>query len=251
MENKTQHVIDAEGRIFRETFTRMEVDPGDSFQRAFTTGLVSRMRNIIELPGYGPCHVVLEHDSLIQYWSVPLATINFRTTFQATKKDDKDPGELFPTFGPKDSKEPTLEIEWSLADAMVQQDEQMNLRFMVMVHQDRNQTYHTPKEGCFLYAFDGRKSCWRLPIANLYDTSQVCMGEFSSASPTSLGVVHKALAQFRSATWNSDLFYDSDAVRRFIHFRPEGTSFKTLPILSPWTTFCQKISTATLKFTEI
>lgn len=250
MEQKTQHVIDAEGRIFREIFTRQEIDPGDALQRAFTTGIVSRMRNVTELPGHGPCHLVLEHDTLVQYWSVPLTTINFRTTYQAVKKDDKDPGELFPTFGPKDGKDPMIEIEWNVGEAMVSQDAQMNLRFMVMVRQDTS-GFSTPKDGCFLYAFDGRKTCYRLPIANLYDTSQVCMGDFNSYAPTSLGVVQKALAQFRSATWNSDLFYDTDAVRRFVHFRPEGKSFKTLPIEGPWTKYCQKISTSLLKFTEI
>ena len=246
--NTTEFIIDSEGKFFREDRTRYEIDPGDGLQRAFTKGVSCRIRNITEIPGYGPCHVVYENDTQTQHWSVPMNTINFRTSFAVVKTEEGE--EVFPTFkDKKDTSEPFMEIEWNKADAMSKQDSEMEIRFVALV-KPNGANYICVDH--YLYAFDGRKAGYRLPIANLYETCQVCMGAYSSEAQTAVKAVEKALAQFRVASWNSDLFFDSGNLNRFIHFKPLEKGFQTLPILDGgWTTRCQKVSTGYMKFVEV
>ncbi len=128
MEEKTQFIIDTEGRIFREYRQTEEIDPGDALQRAFTTNVVTTARNLMELPGYGPLHMVHQQAEQAVHFSVPLETINFRTTFKAITADEGYKDQLFPTFAHKDSSEPIIEVEWNRADAMAKQDATMRIR---------------------------------------------------------------------------------------------------------------------------
>lgn len=248
MQETMEFYINLEGRIFREYRQRKEIDPGDALQRVFTTNIVTTTRNFMELPGYGPIHVVQQQADQTLHISVPLETINFRTTFKAITADEGFKDQLYPTFAVKNSPEPILEIEWNRADAMIKQDATMRIRFHVMVkpHGEQWTAYDH-----YLYAFDGRGVAWRLPIANLFNTCQVCMGEYSSLSPTVLGAVQKALAQFRIAHWNADLFQNQNDVWKFIRFKALEKGFHTQPILVPWTTMCEKVSTAYLKFCQV
>ncbi len=249
MEERTQFIINQEGRIFREYRKIDEINPGDALQRAFTINVVTTARNLMELPGYGPLHVVHQQSENCIHFSVPMETINFRSTFKAITADEGYKDQLYPTFANKDSSEPIIEIEWNRADAMIKQDATMRIRFHVMVKPSGTDQWSVVDH--YLYAFDGRGVAWRLPIANLYDTCQVCMGVYNSASPTALGALHKALAQFRMAPWNSDLFYNAETVWKFIRFKALEKGFHTQPILAPWTTLCAKVSIAYLKFCQV
>lgn len=248
MEEKTQFMITTEGRIFRHYQQIEEIDPGDALQRAFTTNVVTTTRDLLELPGYGPIHLVAQQQENKLHFSVPLETINFRTTWKAIAADEGYKDQLFPTFADKNSAEPIIEIEWNRADAMLKQDATMRIRFHIIVQPDSGGWAAVDH---YLYAFDGRGVAWRLPIANLFNTCQVCMGTYSSQSPTALGAVHKALAQFRTAPWNADLFYNANDVWKFIRFKALDKGFNTQPIVGPWTTMCNKVSTTLLKFCQV
>lgn len=242
METKTEWIIDGEGKMFRRDITNMELDPGDGFQRVFSKGQIARFRNLMEIPGHGKCHMVYELDTGMQYWSIPMKTINFRTTFGVKGED------LYPTFKPAESPEPVLEIEWDKEKAMAKQDSTMNIQFIAIVKFDGVGYYVSDH---YLFTFDGRSCCWRLPIANLYDTCQICMGEYSSFAVTAYDAVQKALAQFRKASWNADLFFSLDIIHQFVRFKALEKGFETLPIIGGWTTHCSKISTAMLKYIEV
>lgn len=248
MEQKTQFIIDTNGRIFREDSVRQEINPGEELYKAFTHGIFMKHPNFANIPGYGPAHMTYEMDRNIQYWSVPINTINFRTTFRTIKET----GELYPSFGHKDqTAEPIMEIEWNKDDAMQSQDSQMHLRFVALIIGGRD-GYHVSSHGHFLYAFDGRGVAWRLPVSNLYETCEICMGEYQSTAPTATEVVEKALAQFRKASWNSDLFTTHDSTHQMIRFKPLDKGFQTMPIQTRgWTTLCQKVSTAQLKYIDV
>lgn len=242
-ENKIQWVIEGDGRMFREETHRSEVEPGDAFQRALTSDITVRLRNFIELPEYGFCHVVADSHGPSQWWSIPMPTLNFRTTF-ATKD-----GIMYPTFLPAGQTEtPVLEIPWSIFDAFDGQAEPMYLRFVVQLKPVGAQWCANDH---YLYALDRRKGCWRLPIANLYDTCQVCMGEYISTAPSAYDSVQKALAQFRRASWNSDLFYNRDTISDFVRFKPLEKGFETLPIRGAWANSCAKVSTTNVNYAEI
>lgn len=248
MEERTQFIIDPEGRIFREYRELEEIDPGDAFQKAFTTNVVTTARNFMELPGHGPIHVVHQQSDSTLHFSVPLETINFRTTFKAINRDDGFKDQLYPTFEAKDSTTPIIEIEWNRAEAMLNQEATMQIRFHVLVKPTGDQwSCHDH----YLYAFDGRGAAWRMPLGNLYETCQVCMGQYNSLSLTALEAVQKAIAQFRTSPWNSDLFYGGEIIWKFIRFKSIDKKFQTQPILAPWTTLCTKVATPLLKFCQI
>jgi len=248
--NESRFVIDTQGRVFLEHFERSEIEPGDALQKAFTTNVVTTARNFMELPGHGPIHVVHQQSDSTLHISVPLETINFRTTFKAIKEDDGYKDQFYPTFAHKDSGEPILEMEWNRADAMLKQDATMRIRFHLLIRPSSNGDQWLCHDH-YLYAFDGRGVAWRLPLGNLYETCQVCMGQYNSTSPTVLEAVQKAIHQFRTAPWNSDLFYQGDTIWKFIRFKSVDNKFHTQPILAPWTTLCTKVSTALLKFCQV
>lgn len=249
MEEKTRFIIDTEGRIFREHNTIEEIDPGEALQRAFTTNVVTTARDLMELPGYGPIHMVHQQSENAIHFSVPLETINFRTSFKAITADDGYKDQMFPTFAHKDSGEQIIEIEWNRADAMAKQEATMRIRFHVIIKPSPSGGWSAVDH--YLYAFDGRGVAYRLPLANLYNTCRVCMGEYNSRDPYALGTVQKALAQFRIAPWNSDLFESGHNIWEFVRFKALEKGFHTQPILKPWTTYCTKLSTATMKFCQV
>lgn len=248
MDARTQFIIDWEGRIFREYRTLEEIDPGDALQRAFTTSVVTTARNLMELPGYGPIHMVHQQADNTVHFSVPLETINFRTSFKAITADEGYKDQLYPTFAHKDSGEQLIDIEWNRADAMAKQDATMRIRFHVILKLANDEWAAVDH---YLYAFDGRGVAYRLPFANLHNTCRVCMGEYSSRSTFALGALQKALAQFHSAPWNADLFENAHNVWEFVRFKALEKGFHTQPIIKPWTTYCTKIATATLKFCQV
>lgn len=247
METKTQFIISDDGTFYREETTLRQIIPGDAFQRAFTTNIVTTSRNLVELPSHGLVHMVHELTAGVWHFSVPMETINFRTTFKPiTTEKHKD--QLYPTFAAKESTDTIMEIEWNRAAAMASQDVAMRIRLLVQVkmHGDGYYAYDH-----YLFAFDGRGVAYRLPIANLFDTCQICMGKYDAISSTAMGSVILALRQFRSASWNADLFRNSDNVWKFIRFKALEKGFETQPIIGAWTTLCEKVSTPQLKFCQV
>jgi len=247
MNETTEFYIDMNGRVFREYRQRDEIDPGDALQKVFTANVTTTARNFMELPGHGPIHVVHQQAESRLHFSVPLETIHFRTTFKTITSDEGYKDQLYPTFGGKN--DATLDIEWNRADAMLKQDATMRLRFHVMVQPAGADQWQAVDH--YLYAFDGRGVIYKLPFGNIYDTCQVCMGEYSSVANTALGALQKAIAQFRTAPWNADLFYNQNDIWKFVRFKALEKGFQTQPIIPAWTTMCPKVSTAFSKFCPV
>jgi hypothetical protein len=246
METKTQFFIGDNGSFYREDTTRREIIVGDELQKAFLSNITTTCRSLLELPSHGPVHMIYEHQSMTWHFSVPMQTINFRTTFKPLTKDDKYKDQLYPTFHPKDSAETPLEIEWNLGQAAASQDAVLQIRLLVQVKQDSPVRFVAVDH--YLFAFDGKNAAYRLPIANLFDTCQVCMGTYDSRATTALGSVVLALRQFRAASWNADLFHSPDEIWKFVRFKALDKGFETQPIVGPWTKLCEKVAPPQVKF---
>src|ERR1700744_1267848 len=148
-ENERNFVIGLDGTVYLQDISYKEIDPGDAMQTAFTTNVVARIRNILELPSHGPCHMVFESATNIQYWSVPMQELALRTTFGANGT------EFYPTFAHKDSAEVPMEVVWILAEGMTQQEHSMFIRFVAEVAPNGPNGYYVRDH--YLYAFDQRK----------------------------------------------------------------------------------------------
>ena len=242
-ENETNFLIDLEGRLYRQDTTYRELDPGEALQKAFTSGVVVRIRDLLELPGHGLCHMVYEVATMIQYWSIPMNELVLRTTFGVNE------GEFYPTFAPKDSPEVPMEVVWNQATGMSEQGHSMEIRFVAEVGLNGAHGFYVRDH--YLFAFDERKAAYKLPLGNLYENCRLCMGDYDSTCSSATGSLVTALKQFRAAPWNSDLFSDEDIVHKFFRFKPLEKGFQTLPIQVDWTTVCTKVSTANLKFIEV
>lgn len=247
-QNETQFVIDLEGRIYRQDVNYREIDPGDALQKAFQLNLTARIRNILEIPGHGPAHMVFESATAIQYWSVPMTEIVLRTTFGAGNPGAWNEGEIFPTFAEKESGEVPMEVVWKLNDILSETSKWMGIRFVAEVASSGTRYYVRDH---YLYAFDERHAAYRLPFGNIYENCRMCMGDYDSTSSTAAECVQKALTQFKRATWNADLFNNEELIQRFVRFKPLESGFKTLPILDDWTEVCAKVGTSNLKYIEI
>jgi hypothetical protein len=249
MEEKTDYLITREGKMFRRYTQLDEIDPGEAIQKAYAQNITTTARNFMELPGHGLIHLVQQQAEGILHVSVPLETINFRTSFKAITTDEGYKNQLYPSFHDKHATDPMMEIEWVRADAMLKQEATMRLRFHVLLKPNNDGGWYAFDH--YLYAFDGRGVAFRLPIANIFDTCQLCMGEYNSKSETAIGTVQKALQQFRTATWNADLFKNATDVWKFIRFKALDKGFATQPIIPPWTTMCAKVNTAYLKYCQV
>jgi hypothetical protein len=248
METKLQFIIAENGTFYREDITRREIVVGDALQRALNANVVSKVHNLLELPSHGAVHLVYTQQDATWNFSVPMETINFRTTFKPIVNEAKYKDQLYPTFAPKETTDTIMEIEWSREKAMVSQDASMRIRFLVQV-KEHNGGYYAHDH--YLFAFDGRGVAYRMPIANLFDTCQVCMGTYDSKSTTAIGSVILALRQFRSASWNADLFRNKDTVWKFIRFKALEKGFETQSIVGAWTTLCEKVAPPQLKFCDV
>jgi hypothetical protein len=244
-EDKSDFILSRDGKFYERYERLREIDPGAELQKAFAANITTITRNLLNLEGHGPVHVVVSQGDGVTHVSVPMEELNFRATF-ATMGDEygsQYQGQLFPTFR-KDMDDTIMEIPWNRAAAMAGQKEGMRLRFHVLCKPNGEGWYAYDH---YLYAFDDKGRAHRLPIANLHDTCQVCMGSYDSKHSNLLGTVQKALHQFRTASWNSDLFKHSGEVWKFVRFKALEKGFETQPIIVPWTQMCATVATAHLK----
>lgn len=239
-ENKTQFIITPEGRFFREDIVRNEIDPGPELEKCFKASMAVRLPKLVTLPTWGAVGVVVDESGL-QHWAVEVEEINFNTSYRV-KGEGKD-AEMIPRFT-EDHGSPSLNITWNKSHAMTGQSKGMDIRFVVLI-QPTGGRFAVHKQ--YLYAFDDARNAYRLPISNLYDTCELCNGLFESSGVTALETLTKSLTQFRNSSWNSDLWKDESIVENFIRFQPLETGFNTLPIKSPWTKWCTKVSTPLVK----
>lgn len=110
-------------------------------------------------------------------------------------------------------------------------------------------SYHS--KACYLVAFDDSRRAFQLPLPNLYDGCDLCMGQFEGAGDSCASAFARAYDQLASSSWNTDLF-DMDkasACDALFHFKP--TKEDILGVVHPagfdWSKFCKKRATPTLE----
>ncbi len=101
---------------------------------------------------------------------------------------------------------------------------------------------------CYLMALDEQDRAWRLPIANVFDDSSLCTGNFQRFGNSALDVVVASYNQFRASPWNADLYATkkddfklmTDALFRW---SASDSGFHQLTDNADrWSDFCFKIS---------
>lgn len=119
----------------------------------------------------------------------------------------------------------------------------MKLVFATKVLEFRTRPQTSHNHCCYLMAYHG-KTCWRLPLPNVYDNCDICMGQFDGRADSVLAAFMKAYDQFNNSTWNSDLLDSSRKEKSdaLFHFIPTADAFvqDNTSIPENWTILCFK-----------
>ncbi len=244
METKSQFIVTPEGAFFREDTTRYPIDPGPELAKTFMVGQSVKLKNFTTIPNWGNVSIAVQEDG-VQHWTTAVEEIAFNTTYK-TVGEGKEV-EVIPLFvADPSNQEPSMTIVWNRASAMNGQKEPMHIKFMATVNpRPAHGNFAVSKQ--YLFAFDDKQNAWRMPLSNLYNTCELCNGEYSSVAPTAFDSFMKALEQFRKSSWNSDLFINGATIANFVRFSPLKSGFVTLPIKAKWQQWCTKVATTQSK----
>jgi hypothetical protein len=242
MSDLISYRIDNEGRFYRERLISQEIEVTEAVAKAFqqTQPLVT-IPNVAVLNGLD-VGVKYRPTEGTYYWSVDIKEIMLHTAF--VKYGEGDEAILVPKFDydNKDKNAVILSIPWKIVSDSEGFAPRVTLVVSVGSHPLR-----CLKQ--YLFAFDQRGVAWRLPMSNLYNTCELCSGEFDGCDNSQLGCVQKALDQFNRGVWNADLYIDSNETSsNFFRFKPLKDGFETLRINGKWEALCSKVSTPTTKY---
>lgn len=229
----TEHILDMNGKWYRETRNRVELEVGDALARAVATNISVDFRRLVDVPGYGPINVRFESagDS---WWTLPIRSINFNTGFKVVD------GIFIPTFAISER----MEVLW-------EQPETDHTLAIVCVFHVSNSSDGPYVVHMYLYAMDVDGRAYRMPLANLYEHCEFCLGPYNQNSESAVSVILETLNQFSKSPWNSaDLYDRNDQIKtaQFFRFSPSENGFTTLPVATvDWRVLCDKVSTPQLK----
>lgn len=239
-----EHVICTEGRFWRETRIREEIDPSPGLKKLYSVKEPIKVPSVFMLPNYGPVGMCFNPNEGATYWSIPIPFINLRCEFRAI--ENQQHGKIMvPKFIYDKTSTEVIQIRWDVR--MDGSGYQPRIVLLIQNIIDGGMVWTQQQ---WLFAFDRRNNVFQLPLANLYEHLQLCCGKYDSHSPTQLECVQKAVEQFENSQWNSDL-YDTGIEERtikFFRFKPKKDGFEVLGIQSEdWTKLCTKRS---VTFTE-
>ncbi len=150
---------------------------------------------------------------------------------------------LHPAFVAKDdarAKEmPTANVKWEVPNDM-----RLVFASRIIDHASPSRTTY-PDAANYLFAYDGSKRCWRLPLPNLYEDGAICMGKFEGSGKSIQEAFAKAYSQFVNSQWNSDLYSEDKQKQsdKLLSFKPTNTDVEQVPFSGDWTKHCYKIAT--------
>lgn len=99
---------------------------------------------------------------------------------------------------------------------------------------------------CHLMAFK-EKVAYRLPLPNLYDNGDICMGMFNGIGKTVAEAFTQSYDQFKKSEWNADLLDNSRQIGSDVMFKFDALEKTIESVIHPdgfeWWKSCPKLST--------
>ncbi len=223
-------IIEPSGRTIIRSFTDIEVNLNRDMAQAMADGQSISVLNVGTLREYGESMRVHAGFSTAgnQVWVIMLKSIRFLAGLRSRE------GVVTLNFEGTDK----VELIWKPPT-------DLRLLLAIDMYQDRGQI------GCekaYLMAIDAGGRCYRLPIANVFDDTSLCTGDYARMSKTSIGVVKLTYRQFREAPWNADLFASkSDAFKimtdKMFRWKTEDSGFTQVPMQGEaWQDLCIQVS---------
>jgi len=225
---KTEIILRENGTLIERTLTERELQAEGDVLALLNEEVTRTQRHVLTVPGWGVAHAnVGVRDTL---WSVPIKQIPLKARFRLLN------GVLVPMFASTTDLE--LPLRWTAPP---------EVRLVFVVRTEAADSY-VSIGGNWLFAFDGQRHGYRLPLPNLYDDCSVCTGDFEDCYDTVQLALAASLQQFERSAWNSDLMRTVAQSQKFFRFRPTNDTFETLPIeATDWTTLGNKVATALME----
>lgn len=220
----TEIILRDNGTLTERVIRERNLDAEPSVLEALTNDVIREVRNVFSLPEWGLVHASVGINDTI--WTVCINRIPLHARFRLIHNV------LVPAFAS------TTDIEMPL---IWHAPKELRLAFVVRTE------FEGPCVrigGNWLFACDGEKRGYRLPLPNLHDDCLICTGSFDDRYPAGQECLQASLEQFRKSKWNSDLMRTVEKSQQFFRFQPTNDTFETLPVAaSDWTTLCDKVST--------
>jgi hypothetical protein len=148
-------------------------------------------------------------------------------------------GVMTPAFTDETGQNPVIPMEWFAPSDMA-------LMFSAKLFELN--TITRPNDACQLIAFsNGDQRGFQLPLPNLYDNCNLCMGVFNGEGQDAQSAFTLALKQFRTSHWNADLF-NSDKRNfsgKMFRFKPVADKFEQVHV-ADWSNYSFRCENATV-----
>ncbi len=238
--NEVLCLIDEQGKLFRETRLREEIQVNSDH---IMSQLDSERITKVPLVGYvkpgEPVSLCVRNQdgcpSLIG--TIPVSKLVLRTNYAISD------GVLAPKFEREPAKDdPILPLVW---DVEIGSGGALSL-YLLVVTQQRHGMYIIGN--CYLIASDQDSGYWRLPLPNVHSDCRVCTGEYTSKHATFMECMDAAYGQFLGSNWNSDLLESTETTQKFFRFKAEGNEFTTMQVEAKATKYCQRVNIPQLEW---
>lgn len=232
---KDEIVIKEDGKLFlRRIPDEIELDVNDALVKELSGNLMVKSRNVATIPEWGTVHLAAKAGGEI-WWTVKLKSLPLMSYYEVSSG-----GVVYPFFKQSSAIAPLFPLKWQVPDSM-------NLFLTARTGKDGEREYMIES---YLFAQCSNKRFWRLPLANLFETCKLCLGNESVYAETSLDVLKATLVRFEKAQWNADLSDRlGDKPEKFFRFKAADSGFETLPIdASDWTALCEKVAVLEMEY---
>jgi hypothetical protein len=227
--NITRFLIEPEG-IFKEVTTRTPIQVEDSLVACLYERSILKCWLLDRIPGFGNVSATITQRNALLTVFPPSLTLNVTIGLLPDLEDGSK------VCTPSFEKNGILcKLEWTPPRGM-------RVGFSSQIAMSSGAI-----DKCWLYAVDDANRFRLLPLPNVFDGADVCMGEYSAGGPV-LDAFRSALNQFQSSPWNADLLNDRrrEGCKKLFTFKVVKDGFEQLPVPNNWADHCPIVGNDTL-----
>lgn len=227
-------IIESTGRAFIRTWKDTEVSLTDAVIGTMSNGVSVSIRSAMQLQSHEETMRVsgrfASDDTSV--WVVNLRSIRF--TAGITSRD----GLVSLNFESPNK----MEVLWKPPADMA-------MSLLVTVYRGDGGSWWCDK--CYLVAYDRDGVAYRMPVANVFDDTSLCTGEYSRTGATIQDLIRVSYVQFRESPWNADLYSsksDEFKIRttKLFRWRANNEGFEQIAPEQAWQTLCERVGNDTV-----
>jgi len=225
-----------DGTMTRVDTNRNVIKPTEDFYRVLASGQSMRVGNMGKVDDKA---ITVYGSSPHCGASVRLSSIHFHCPFRMVGESHYTPDFKANVSSVK------MKLKWEIPENL-----HVRLGFLYTPYQDSGELHEAGYIDIFkayLFALANNNSTYRLPIANNYDTSEMCLGSFTKAHASVADAMIAVLNQFNNSTWNADLWSTPAESEKMFRWKPDNEAMTQLPIDGDPLGLCMKVGVREIK----